>query len=178
MIELTSPVIGYVDTVHPMLAGDGGIFGRGDTFENEGNVVCVLEALHLVPGERGLPAHAGGGLPPRLDEALVDVALAPTVVRGVDRHAEEGVAVVLRALDVIVHEGVVTTHVELEDAVIVGGLGGGFEPRIAGARQHVRYAEGSRGLARGRSSAGREAFHRTDGSEHHREPHVTAEESG
>src|SRR4029453_6326278 len=171
VIELATAVIRDVHAFHAVVAGDGGVFGGGDALEDEGNIVGVLEALDLIPGEGGLPVHAGGGLTPRLDEALVDVALAPAVVGRVHRHAEDGVAVVARALDVIVHEGVVAAHVELENAVVVRSLGGGLEAGVTGARQHMRHPEGSRALGRGGAAARGEALHGAHGSAHHGETH-------
>src|SRR4030095_10910748 len=141
VIELAPAMIRHVHAVHAVLHRDGRVLGGGDALEDERDRVPVLEALDLLPRERGLEIHAGHVLAPRLHEAPGEVALAAAVHSSVPRHAEGGVAVVDRALDVVVHELVVAAHVELEDAEVVRGGGGGLESWIARGGEHLRHAE-------------------------------------
>ena len=60
VIELAAAVVGDVDAVHAVVAGDGRVLGGGDALQDQRDVVAVLEALDLVPRERGLEVHAGG----------------------------------------------------------------------------------------------------------------------
>ena len=86
----------------------------------------VLRAAAVTAGVFGLAAAAPGGL-----VALGEIAFAPTVVRGVDREAERGIAVLDGALDVIVDEGVVAANVQLEDAQCIGrGFRNFLEPGL------------------------------------------------
>src|SRR3954447_9491434 len=77
--------------------------------------MLVPEALDVIPVERRLEFHAAGALAPGLGEALGDVALAAAVDRRIDGQAKGVVAGVARAPDMVVDEGVVAAHVELED---------------------------------------------------------------
>ncbi len=72
------------------------------------------------------------------DVALGEIALAPAVMGGVDGEAKRGIAVLDRALDVIVGPGGVAAHIELEHAQAVGrGLGDVFEAGVADRAQHM-----------------------------------------
>ena len=115
VIELAAAVVGDVDHVDAVLDGDARVLGGGDALEDQRDVGASLEALDVVPAERGLEVHAADVAAPGRWRALGDVALAPAVDRGVDGDAEGGVAGGDGALDVLVDEGVVAAHVELED---------------------------------------------------------------
>ena len=82
-----------------------------------------------------------------------------------------------RALDVVVDPGVVAADIELEDAEVVGGGGGGLESRIADGAQHMRYAELGRGLGGGGAAAGIEALDGADGRQHYRGADAPAEQA-
>ena len=129
MIELAAAVIGDVDPLDAVLDRDLRILGGGDALERQRNLVAILDALDRAPVEPGLIGTAGHATAPGGGVTLGDVALAPAVMRGVDRHAEGNIAVVDGAADMVVDKGVVAAHVELEDARGVGGgLGDRFEP--------------------------------------------------
>jgi len=64
-----------------------------------------------------LPADA---LAPGGDKALGEIALAPTVVRGVDREAERGIAAGHRPVDVVLDKGIVAADIELKNTQGVG----------------------------------------------------------
>src|SRR6185437_13351931 len=96
--------------------GGRGVLGGGDAFQDQRDVVLVLEAPDVIPVQRRLVFDAGRRGAPRLDEALGDVALPPAVGGGVHREAERIVTGADRAADIVVHPGVVAAHVELEDA--------------------------------------------------------------
>ena len=151
-------MVGDVHHLHPVLATERRVLAGGDALQDQGDVVRVLEALDLVPGQGGLVLLARRPEAPRLDEALVEVALAPAVAGCVHGHAEGVVPVVPRALDVVVHEGVVAADVELEDAVVVRGGRRRLETGIAGATEHVGHTEGAGGFARRRAAAGSEGM--------------------
>src|SRR6267142_110388 len=137
VIELAAAVVGHVHTLDAVVARQRRVLGGRDALENERDVVKVLEALHVVPAERGLELVAAGARAPRLDEPPRQVALASAVHGGVDGEAERGVAVVLGALDVAVYPGVVAADVELEDAGVVGRRGHGLEAGVADRAQHL-----------------------------------------
>jgi hypothetical protein len=170
-------VIADVDDLHAVLDGQRRVFRGGDALERQRHVrVGVLEALDVIPGERGLVVEARGPCAPGLDEALGEVTLAPAVHGGVHRETERRIPVVAGALDVVVDPRVVAAHVELEDAEVVGRLGHGFEPWIAHRAQHLRDAELRRGLGRRGAAARVEALDRSDGREHHRDADLPAQE--
>src|SRR5262249_60218393 len=107
-------VIAHVDDLDAVVERERRVLRRGDALEREADVVDVLEALHVIPGEPGLEVEAGRPHAPRLDEALREVALAPAIAGRVDGQAERGVAVIDGALDVVVDPGVVAADVKLE----------------------------------------------------------------
>src|SRR5262249_54103358 len=121
VVELTAAVVRDVDALHAVLARRHRVLDGGDALEDEGQVGQILVALDVVPVEPGLIREAGRALPPRLDVAGGDVALAPAVRGRVDGEAEGRVSVIARALDVIVDPGVVAANVQLEDAEVVRG---------------------------------------------------------
>ena len=161
-----------------MLARERRVLGRRDAFQDQREVVGVLEALDVVPVEAGLELEAAGAGAPRLHEAPGEVALAPAVDRGVHREAERGIAVGAGALHPVVHPGVVAADVELEDAKVGGRRGDGFEPGVADGAEHLRDAELRRGLRGCRAAALREGLDRADGREHHRDAHGPPEQRG
>ena len=119
------------------------------------------------------PPASGG------DEALGDVALAPAVVRGVDREGERRIAVLDRALDMVVHPVGVAAHVKLIEAQRIGRDPGElFEPRIADRAQHMSDAELPGGAHDRRRARRMEAFERADRREDQRQPHLAAELHG
>jgi len=76
VVELAPAVVGDVDALHAVLARDQGVLGGGNALQDQRNVVRVLEALDVIPGERGLEVVPRGPHPPRLDEAPREVAFA------------------------------------------------------------------------------------------------------
>jgi hypothetical protein len=176
VIELAPAVIGHVDAVHPVIARQRRVFRGGDALEDERDVVEVLEPLHVIPAEGGLELLARGARAPRLDEASRQVALAPAVHGGVHGQAERGVAVVLRALHVLVHPRVVAANVELEDAEVIGRGGDRLEARIADRAQHLRHVELGGRLRGGGAAARLEGLHRADGRDHDGNPHGAPEQ--
>ena len=177
MVELPPAVVGDVDDLHAVLDGDFGILRGSNALEGQRQVVLVLVALHLVPGERGLELHAGPvDRAPRLGEAAGEVALAPAVMRAVHGEAEPGEAIGQRALHEIVDPGIVAAYVELEDADRVGRGSRGFEPGLAHGGEHLRDAELRSAARRIGGRALRKRFHAAYGREHHRQAHLLAHE--
>src|SRR5207244_7258905 len=125
------------DAVDAVIARERRVLGGGDALEDQRDVVEILETLHVIPVERGLKLVAGGPRAPGLDEAPGQIPLAAAVDGGVYGEAERGVAVVLRALDVVVHPRVVAAHVELEDAAVVGRRRDRLAARVTDRAQHL-----------------------------------------
>ena len=176
VIELTAAVIGDVDDLHPMIERDLGVLGGADAFDRERYLELAFHAFDRAPIERhlevaALHAAASGG-----DVPLGEVALAPAVMRGVDRDAKRRVFVFDRAFDVVVGPSGVATDVELEHAQRVGRrLGNLFEARIAHRAEHVRDAKLGRRPGHRFGAARIKAFQRTNRAEHDGQPQFAAE---
>ena len=104
MIELPPAVIGDVDAVDAVIAGDRRVLAGLDAFEDQRQLAAmlVLEALHLGPGQRLLPVVAAIIHERAIGNAPRDIALAPSIERAVDRVAEGLVTSVDRAVDDLV----------------------------------------------------------------------------
>ena len=96
VIELPTAVVADVDDVHAVLDASAASSAVAMPLRPAACPVGVLEALDVVPGERGLESGRGARAP-GLDEALGEVALAPAVHGGVHRETERRVAVVAGA---------------------------------------------------------------------------------
>ena len=156
-----------------------GVLAGGDALDGERDLELLLDALDRLPVEPGLERAVLHPAPPGGDEALGDVALAPAVVRGVDRQREARVAVLDGALDVIVDPVGVAAHIELVEPQRVGrDLGKLFEARVADRAQHVADAELLGGLDHRGGARRMEALERADRREDQRQPHLAAELAG
>ena len=103
---------------------------------------------------RALHAPPAGG-----DKSLGDVALAPAIVRGVDRKAEGCVAGRDGTLGVIVYPPRIAAYVELVKAQRFRRGGGELlQPRIANRAEHMRHAELLDGARHRRRAESMEAF--------------------
>src|SRR6185312_17153974 len=90
VIELPPAVIGDVDAVDAVLAGDRCVLAGLDAFEDQRQLAAmlVLEALHLGPRQRLLPVVAAIVDDRAIGNAPRDIALAPAINGAVDRVAE------------------------------------------------------------------------------------------
>ena len=120
MVELAAAMVGDVDAVNAQFHAHSRIFCCGDSLQDQRNIVLVFEAFDVVPGIQCLIFHAARTDPPGLDESVIEIALAPTVMGRVDGNCESVVAIVDCAFDVVVFEIVAAANVELEDLRIVG----------------------------------------------------------
>src|SRR6266508_174751 len=79
VVELAAAVVGDVDHLHSVLAAERGVLGRGDALQDQRDVVRVLEALDLVPGQPGLVllARRHEALDPFPTRLAADLAPAP-----------------------------------------------------------------------------------------------------
>jgi hypothetical protein len=109
-------------------------------------------------------------------EAANEVQLAPAVHRHVHGEAERRIAVIQRALHVLVHPGVVAAHVELEYAQRIGGCGGRFQSGLADRGQHLRHAEGRRPARGGRGTPFDDGFQAANGRKEDRQPDLPGQE--
>src|SRR3546814_7547032 len=105
-------------------------------------------------------------LPPRLHEAVRDVALAPAVPGAVDGDREAVVAVVDGACHHVVEPGIVAALVQAEHlhaaAIPAGDLGDRLQREGADRRQEQRHPELGGGPHRGARAVGMEALQRAD----------------
>ena len=142
MVELAAAVVRHIDPIHAMIERDGRVFRSRNTLDHQRNFILVLDQLHGAPIQPLLEIAAGGPDAAFADIPLGDIALAPAVMRGVDRQAERSIAIVDRAADSVFDKGVVAADIELENAQRIGrGLGGGLKPRLGHRTQHVRGAK-------------------------------------
>ena len=120
VIELTSAMVGDIHHVDTMIDRDGGILGRGDTFQDQWNLELGFDAVHILPGQCGLKLtswhHTSANI------ALSNVTLTPAVVGAINSQAECGTSRCLRPSDKIIHPGCITMHVKLEHAQGVWNL--------------------------------------------------------
>ena len=130
MIERAPAVVGHVDALDAAIERDLRVLAGLDALDDDlGLRVALGEALDRRPVEAGLRvvlvlAAVGDAV-----EALHHVALAPRVVREVDREAElRHKAGLLRALVDVVDELVVAAHIELENLERVRRLLGESPP--------------------------------------------------
>ena len=124
MVDLTAAMIGDPDVIDPVLNGDFGVLGGLDAFEHERQTSHVLDPVHRVPGQPGLPAALRySAEPPRWRLVTGNHrTFAPTVVRYVDCERERRVARGFDSSDEVLHPFVIAEHVQLED--FRGGAGG------------------------------------------------------
>jgi hypothetical protein len=176
VVELAAAVVRDIDPIDAVLDRDLGILGGGDALERKRNLELVLEPFDGSPIERRLKVAARRTSPAGRDVALGNIALAPAVDRGVDGEAERAIAVVNRARDEIVDEGVVTAHVELEDAQRVGrGFRGFFQPRIAHRAEHMSNSKLLGTPHHGCRPLRMESFETAHGCKHHGKPQPAPE---
>src|SRR5262249_47376509 len=107
MIELAAAMVGDVDPVDPVIERDLRILGGGDTFDHQRYPELVLDQFDRAPIQPLLETAAGRPDPAFAHIALGDVALAPAVMRGVDRETKGGIAAGDRAADPVLDKGIV-----------------------------------------------------------------------
>ena len=178
VVELAAAVVADVDGVDPVGAGEGGVLGGADAFQDQRDAVLVLEAGDVGPVEGGLVVHAVGAGAPGLDEAVGGVALAAGVVGGVDGDAEGVVAGGDGAGGVVVDEFVAAADVELEDLGAGGGGGGGFQAGMGDGADDDWDAGGGGGAAGFGGASGVEGFERADGGQGDGDGEAVGEEGG
>ncbi|HTM61231.1 MAG TPA: hypothetical protein VL199_12790 [Burkholderiales bacterium] len=179
MIELATAMIGNIDDLHAVLDAELGILCSGNAFDDEREVgILVLEALHVGPIESGLEGGAfDRARAPGLYEPAKQVALPSAVRRHVDREAERAESVVAGTTHEVVDPGIITAHIELENARRLCGARRLLEPRLAHGGEHLRHAE-LRGAAGGGCGAALDnRFEAADRREHHRQPHLAAKKA-
>ena len=142
VVELAAAVIGDVDDLDAVIERDLGVLRGADALDGERNLELALHALDGAPIERHLEVAAGGAAAAAGDVALGEIALAPAVMGGIDGEAERRIAVLDRALDMIVGPGRVAAHIELKHPQRLGRrFGDPFEAGIANRAQHMSDAE-------------------------------------
>ena len=161
MIKLPPAMVGNIHHINAMFAGKLGVFGGGNALQNDRQFVLGLEAIHLLPGKRGLKFNALHPRAPGLGEAACDITFAPTIDRGIHGEAEGIIASRDRAIRVIINEVVVTAHIKLEN---LGSrrIGRGFlKPWLGDRGYNQRHAKGRSALPCSRRAIGAEAFQAT-----------------
>src|SRR6185369_8836290 len=93
VVELAAAVIGDVDALDAVIERDLGVLGGADAFDDQRDLVLVLDQLHRAPAQSHLIGLSARASPSGGDVALGEVALAPAVMRGVDGEAEGGITV-------------------------------------------------------------------------------------
>src|SRR5947209_4340680 len=101
MVELAAAMVGHVDPVDAVVERDGGILRGGDALDHQRYLELVLDQLDGAPVQPLLEVAAGRADTAGADIALGDIALAPAVMRGVDRQAEGAVSACDGAADAI-----------------------------------------------------------------------------
>ena len=181
MVERASAVIGHVDAADARIERDLRVLGGLDALDDDGRFrMALVEALDQRPVERGLDVMLGLAAAGPARIALHQVALAPRIVREVDREAElRRVARVLRALVVVVDELVVAAHIELEDLVgLRRALRDLLQRRLGRRALHHRDAELAGGFRHRRDAALPEQLQPPDRRDEHRQAHLAAEQRG
>src|SRR5258708_397976 len=132
MVELASAVVGHIDPLDAVIERDGSVFRGRDPLDDQRYLVLVLDQLDGAPFQPLLEVAAGGADTAGAHITLGDIALAPAVMRGVDRQAKRAIAICDRAADAVFDIAVAAADIELIDAQTPGrGLGG---PLQAGPR--------------------------------------------
>src|SRR6202000_2649642 len=146
VIELAAAMVGDIDPVDSVIDRDLRVFRGRDPLDDQGYLELVLDHFHGAPVQALLEVAAGRTQTAFADIALGDVALAPAVMGGVDGQAERAIAVLDRAADAVLDEGVIAAHVELIHPQRVRcGFGDLFQARLRDRAQHMRGAERARG---------------------------------
>ena len=180
VVKLAATVVGDVDHIDAVPDGNLGVLGGRDALDDQGDVMGILEALHVVPVPRRLKAKGGeitglaGGRPVTLHQ----VALAPSIKGQVDSETNRAAAAVDGPLDELGDPGVVAANVYLVDH---GTLGLGSDLLNLGLGQRTEEGGDAEFVGRPDDAFGARRFEqlkRTHGGDAHRQAHRLAEEFG
>src|SRR5262245_14494397 len=153
MVELASTMVGDVDAVDAVIAGDDRIFRGLDALDDHRQLAALAKALDLRPAQRRLVALRERVRGRAHEGALGDVALAAAIDRNVDSEGEGVIPGGSRAIDDVLDPGIVATHVELKHLHSLRGGRGRFEARLGYRADHLRHSELTCGACnRGRAS--------------------------
>src|ERR1700726_3352058 len=92
VVELATAMVGHVDPLDPVIERNRRVVCRGDAFQDERDLVLVLDQLDGAPLQPLLEIAAGGAQAAFADVTFGDIALPAAVMRGVDGQAERGIA--------------------------------------------------------------------------------------
>src|SRR6266403_858063 len=168
VVELASAMIGDVDPLDPVIERDRCILRCRDPLDDKRYLVLVLDQFHRAPFQPLLEIAAGGADAAFADVTLGDIALAPAVMRGVNRQAERGISAGDRPADLVFDEVVVAAHIELKNAQRVRrGPGDFLQAGLGDRTQHMGAAESLGGARDACAGAGIEDLERADRGQHY-----------